>query len=594
MKKRILNIIVALSLVLSALPVAYAVETDENNPSEKTSFTIDLNNSMYAVFETKNPNQIKSLSAIGSSTSKKLRFYRVDSTYATPYESAILAFTTSASALGDDEKVYLNLNVDGYKSTDKTTMSGGKIKVIYSLAGYPAKTELDKSVYILSEDKITNGTNSFKIDVTSMVKTALSNATAVGEVKTIELLVEVDPYDTPLNANGDKFVREDNEERQFVGGVIQYGTNAPALTVEEITPELSDIKIDGVSLTCFESSTLEYTYNVAYSYQGLPVITPVTKYSSATAVVDGPSQIPENATITVTTPSGKSKTYTIAIGRAEVSPELTDIQIDSVSVDGFESSKEEYTHILSYNYNKTPQISVVKKDPDASADIELPSQIPGNVVINVTTPDLKSKTYKVYLKRRDVLTELSDVKVDGVSIDGFNESKKEYTYYVSDNYQGLPTVTIEKKDSDADADIIMPDSIPGKCYIDVSNYSGKVTTYKVNLRYESSKTNPTTFTTPPKVTYTDGVGTVIKTVPANGTVKATLDLRELRDESDITFITALYDDGFLIDKVYSEKQGNEVSLTNTLSVTISDVSKAKIKSFMIDNCENSKRNYKRY
>ena len=592
MKKRILSLIIALSFVLTALPVVYASESGESNSSQNTSFTFDLSNTMHTTFSKSNPNSIDTLAAVGNATTKRFRaFHRVE--FVTPYEAALLAFTTSASSLSDDEKVYLNLKVDGYdnNSTANGSMCGGKVKVIYSSAGYPTGTDLDKSVYALSENKINESLTDFKIDVTKVVKQALLNATAVSGIKTIQLLAEVDPADTPHNESNTRFLYYDVEtpiEKTYLGGTIQYGENAPFLTVEKITPELSDIKIDGVSLKDFESSTEEYTFNVAYSYQGLPQIEGIKKNSEATVEVIQPTSIPGTSSITVTIPSGKTKTYTINIGRAEVSPELTDIKIDGVSVEGFESSKEEYTHILSYNYNKTPEVSVAKKDPEASSVIELPSHIPGNVVIKVTTPDQKSKTYKVYLKRKEVTTELTDIKIDGVSIDGFNEEKKEYTYYLNNDYQGIPVITSSKKDNDATSTIIMPDSIPGTCYIDVSDYLGKVTTYKVYLRYESSKTNPTTFVTLPKVTYTDSLGTEINEVPLNAPVKAVLNLKELRDEDNITFVTALYNDGFMIDKVSSKKQGNETSLTNTLNITLSDVSKAKIKSFILTDYKDGK------
>jgi len=577
--KRILSIIIALSFILMSVPVTFAQET------EKSTFTFSKTLSKHAVFSWSNGSKIESLADLGTATSKWFRAYHGDSKITIPRESALLAFTVAdTSSLTDDDKVYLNLKVDGFGAKQDNAMYGGKIKVIYSTAGYPVNTAIDKSLYALSENTITEDATDFKIDVTSIVKTALSNTTPVQGTRTFQLLVEVDPANTPLNDAGTRFYT--TKEFVSLGGYMMYEAAVPSMTVEKITPELSDIKIDGVSLKDFEASETEYTYDVAYSYQGLPQITAITKYSESTAVVLGPSQIPGNAVITVTTPSGKTKTYTIDIGRAEVSPELTDIKIDGVSVEGFESSVGEYTHILAHNYNKTPEISVVKKDPDASAAIEIPSQIPGYVIINVTTPDSKTKTYKVYLKRREVLTELSDIKIDGESIEGFNSSKTEYTYYIADNYPGLPIIAPEKADNIADVVVIMPDLIPGTCYIEVSNYTGKLTRYVLKLRYESSKTQPTTYTTLPKVTYTDAVGTVIDEVSANATVKAVLNLKELRDEDNITFVTALYNDGFMIDKVSSEKQGNETSLTNTLNVTLSDVSKAQIKSFILNDYKN--------
>ncbi|MBE7015063.1 MAG: hypothetical protein E7419_07690 [Ruminococcaceae bacterium] len=270
----------------------------------------------------------------------------------------------------------------------------------------------------------------------------------------------------------------------------------------------------------------------------------------------------------------------------EISAELSDIKVDGVSVADFSSAKTDYTHLLSYDYQGIPEVTGVTKDSGATAVTEEPSSVPGIATIEVTTPGGKTKTYTVYLDRAEISTELTDIKVDGVSIDGFESSKTIYTHYLADNYQGFPAISVTKKDNVASENIVLCDTIPGTVYIDVENFSGKLTTYKIKLCYESSKTQPTTYTTLPKVTYTDAVGTVIDAVPANATVNATLDLRELRDEDNITFVTALYNDGFMIDKVSSKKQGNETSLTNTLNVTLSDVSKAQIKSFILNDYKN--------
>lgn len=270
----------------------------------------------------------------------------------------------------------------------------------------------------------------------------------------------------------------------------------------------------------------------------------------------------------------------------EITAELSDIKVDGVSIDGFESSKTDYTHLLSYNYQGIPEVTGVTKDSGATAVTDGPSSVPGTATIEVTTPGGKTKTYTVYLDRAEISTKLTDIKVDGVSIDGFESSKTVYTHYLPDNYQGLPVISVTKKDNVASENIVLCDTIPGTVYIDVENFSGKLTTYKIKLCYESSKTQPTTYTILPKVTYLDSLGTVIDEIPENAPVKAVLNLKELRDYDNITFVTALYDDGFMVDKVSSKKQGNETSLTNTLNVTLSDVSKAQIKSFILNDYKN--------
>ena len=138
------------------------------------------------------------------------------------------------------------------------------------------------------------------------------------------------------------------------------------------------------------------------------------------------------------------------------------------------------------------------------------------------------------MKRKDVSIKLTDIKINDTSIENFSSSKKEYTYYVAEN-EKMPTITVVKEDNNANVDVINPESIPGTCYIYVSNFAGEKIIYKVNLRCVISDTDPTTVTTLPNVKYTDAAGVEIKTLPAQQTIKAVLDLNEISNEDNITF-----------------------------------------------------------
>lgn len=108
------------------------------------------------------------------------------------------------------------------------------------------------------------------------------------------------------------------------------------------------------------------------------------------------------------------------------------------------------------------------------------------------------------------------------------------------------------------------------------------------VAYASESEQGLSYVISPKVVYTNDEGEVIDTIPDNGIVNATLDLKYLANENNITFVTAVYEDGYMIAKKSSKKLGSEESLTNNLTFTLSDVSKAKIKSFIIDNYKTGK------
>lgn len=190
---------------------------------------------------------------------------------------------------------------------------------------------------------------------------------------------------------------------------------------------------------------------------------------------------------------------------------------------------------------------------------------------------------KATLTVKEVSTELTDIMVNGESIADFSSLKTTYTHYIADDFVGIPSITVVKKDNDASQYIELPEVIPGTAIVEISNPAGKSTVYTIKLKYESSKTNPTLYTTLPYVTYKDATtGDKVNALAPGGKIKAELNLRGLKSEPDITFVTALYNDGFLVSKVSSKKTTGDTSLVNTIDIDLTDVSKATVKSFILN------------
>ncbi len=189
----------------------------------------------------------------------------------------------------------------------------------------------------------------------------------------------------------------------------------------------------------------------------------------------------------------------------------------------------------------------------------------------------------------EISTELTDIKVNGESVADFSSSRTTYTHYIADDFVGIPSITVVKKDSGASQYIEIPDVIPGTAIAEITNPSGKSTIYTVKLKYESSKTNPTLYTTLPFVTYKDAsTDEVVNTLTAGGKIKAELSLKNLKNEPEITFVTALYNNGFLVSKVSKKKTTGDTVLINTLDINLSDVSGATVKSFILNGYEEGK------
>ncbi|MCL5127347.1 discoidin domain-containing protein [Algibacter sp. L4_22] len=77
--------------------------------------------------------------------------------------------------------------------------------------------------------------------------------------------------------------------------------------------DLSDLQVDGITISDFSSNTLDYTENVTSEIVIVPTVTVTTNDAGATAVVTPASQIPGTTSIVVTGADGiTTKTYTVS------------------------------------------------------------------------------------------------------------------------------------------------------------------------------------------------------------------------------------------------------------------------------------------
>jgi hypothetical protein len=102
---------------------------------------------------------------------------------------------------------------------------------------------------------------------------------------------------------------------QNFSGPVQYSvtdgtltTNYTATFTVSSTPSsdatLSDLKVDGTTVTGFSPSITNYNMVLAYVYPGIPTVTATTTHAAATKMVQQASGLPGSATITVTAQDG--------------------------------------------------------------------------------------------------------------------------------------------------------------------------------------------------------------------------------------------------------------------------------------------------
>jgi len=136
---------------------------------------------------------------------------------------------------------------------------------------------------------------------------------------------------------------------------------------------LSDLKVDGNTISGFASGTENYTYKVAQGTTVAPTVTATTTQAGANAVVTPASSLPGNTTVVVTASDNTTqKTYTVSF---EFEPAPTDAPATPPSYDA-----NNVVSLYSEAYTPSAVISNVGWDDSAFEEVT----IAGNKVLKVT------------------------------------------------------------------------------------------------------------------------------------------------------------------------------------------------------------------
>ncbi|TVY09400.1 cadherin-like beta sandwich domain-containing protein [Paenibacillus cremeus] len=211
-------------------------------------------------------------------------------------------------------------------------------------------------------------------------------------------------------------------------------TRAPKST----NANLSDLKVDGVSIGGFAPNTTSYTLNVPNSKTTMAV-TGTKADATATVVVAGDGSLAVGTnTITVTVTAEDAtvvKTYTVTVVRAPSSnANLSDLKLNGTSVSGFASGTLDYTVNVP---NATTSVAVTSTKEDATATVAVnggSNLAVGENTVTVTVTAQDTTTVKVYtvtvVRAPSSNALLSDLQVDGTSIAGFTPGTVSYSVYV--------------------------------------------------------------------------------------------------------------------------------------------------------------------
>lgn len=252
--------------------------------------------------------------------------------------------------------------------------------------------------------------------------------------------------------------------------------------------ELSDLKSGGVTVPGFNANTLEYNVELAFG-ANFPEVTYTTLSPRATATVTQPTT--ENPTATVVVTHGdQTKTYTIHYTFAsEMDAALSDLRLNDETVNGFDPAVTDYSVVIIGT--EIPTVSATPRNSEATVEITQPTAENPVATVQVTDRD-SSRTYTVNITMVEPNADLSDLRLDDGTINGFDPAVTEYTLTdILDN--SIPVLSATAASEYATLAISQPEEAE---VFENMQYVGTVTvtcgeltkTYTVTINYVESIT----------------------------------------------------------------------------------------------------------
>ena len=193
---------------------------------------------------------------------------------------------------------------------------------------------------------------------------------------------------------------------------------------------LSDLTVDGTTVPGFSPSKYSYSYPVV-SGNPVPVTGATANDTASTVVITQAVAVPGQATVLVTAADGTQLTYVVNFYVAGDDATLSDLTVDGVTIPGFDPDVFDYDYQVETG-SPIPVVGAVATDSMATLVITQASTLPDTATVFVTSEDsLHTNTYTVnFLYTPNDDATLSDILVDGASLEGFAPDVYNYTYGV--------------------------------------------------------------------------------------------------------------------------------------------------------------------
>ena len=248
---------------------------------------------------------------------------------------------------------------------------------------------------------------------------------------------------------------------------------------------LLDLTVDDESIEDFNPETYYYEYWVPSGTQDPPTVDGIVNYLEATMYITQATEIPGSATILVTAEDGTTQLEYEVEFFVELSNDATlmDLTVDGESINGFDPETYYYEYWLPSGTLDIPVLDGIVSYPEATIDITQASAIPGSASILVTAEDGTTQLeYEVeFFVGLSSDATLSDLTVDGASINGFDPETYYYEFWLPPGTQVPPTIDGTVNHPAASMDITQATAAPGSASILVTAEDGTSLEYEVEF-----------------------------------------------------------------------------------------------------------------
>lgn len=236
---------------------------------------------------------------------------------------------------------------------------------------------------------------------------------------------------------------------------------------------LSDLTVDGSTVTNFSPETLNYIVVLPVGTTDIPVVAAVTTDVNATAIVTQATELPGAAIVEVTAEDNETVwTYTVGFTFEDLSSDatLSDLTVDGETIAGFDAATLNYSVVLPYGTTEIPVIAAIKADTNATMAVNQAAELPGDATVVVTAEDLVTvKTYTVsFTVAPNNDATLADLTVNGETIMGFDASTLSYNVILPYGTTDIPVVAATATDENAALAITQATELPGDAVVVVT------------------------------------------------------------------------------------------------------------------------------